>query len=174
MAPRQFGSSTASERDPACARKQRRKEPRAHQHTTRGCRERQLDRDPRIPDSSEVAISADGGIVTLRGTVESFAQRRAAAEDAKKLEGVYEVDDQLHVNLIGANRREDDEIRGVALQNLIWDVEVPSDSIDVKVDDGWVTLKGNVTYQFESDAAYDDVASLYGVYGVTNEIKVNA
>ena len=64
------------------------------------------------------------------------------------------------------------EIRGAALQAPIWDVEVPSDSVDVKVDDGWVTLKGNVGYQFESDAAYDDVASLYGVYGITNEIKV--
>ena len=133
-----------------------------------------LDLDPRIPDPSEIAVEADGGIVTLRGTVEKFAQRRAAAEDAKKIEGVYEVDDQLHVNLIGADRREDDEIRGAALQSLIWDTEVPSDSIDVKVDDGWVTLKGDVTYQFQSDAAYDDVASLYGVHGVTNEVKVNA
>jgi osmotically-inducible protein OsmY len=132
-----------------------------------------LDLDPRIPDPGEIAVSADDGIVTLRGTVEKFAQRRAAADDARKVDGVYEVDDQLKVNLIGTDRREDDEIRGVALQNLIWDTEVPADSLDVKVDDGWVTLKGNVTYQFESDAAYEDVASLYGVYGVTNEIKVN-
>jgi osmotically-inducible protein OsmY len=43
----------------------------------------------------------------------------------------------------------------------------------VKVQDGWITLKGDVSYQFQSDAAYDDVAVLYGVYGVTNEIKVN-
>ena len=131
-----------------------------------------LDLDPRIPDSAEIAVAADGGMVTLRGTVESFAQRRAAAQDANKIQGVYDVDDQLKVNLIGSDRREDDEIRGVALQALIWDVEVPSDSVDVKVNDGWVTLKGNVSYQFESDAAYDDVASLYGVYGITNEIKV--
>src|ERR1700729_3705017 len=133
-----------------------------------------LDRDPRLPDSAEIAVSADDGVVTLRGTVESFSQRRAAAEDAKKIDAVYEVDDQLKVNLIGDNRREDDEIRGVALQALIWDTEVPSDSIDVGVSDGWITLKGDVGYQFQSDAAYDDVASLYGVYGVTNEIKVNA
>ena len=132
-----------------------------------------IDLDPRIPDSAEIAVAADGGIVQLRGTVESFSQRRAAADDARKVEGVDEVDDQLKVNLIGANRREDDEIRGVALQALIWDTEVPSDVIDVKVEDGWLTLKGNVMYQFESDAAYDDVANLYGVYGVTNEIKVN-
>ena len=50
---------------------------------------------------------------------------------------------------------------------------MPSDFVDVKVDDGWVTLKGNVSYQFESDAAYDDVASMYGVLGVTNEIIVS-
>ncbi len=132
-----------------------------------------LDRDPRIPESLEIAVAADDGIVTLRGTVESFSQRRAAAQDAKKVDGVYDVDNQLKVSLTGANRRDDDEIRGAALQNLIWDVEVPSDFVDVKVDDGWVTLKGNVSYQFESDAAYDDVASLYGVLGVTNEIIVS-
>jgi osmotically-inducible protein OsmY len=132
-----------------------------------------IDLDPRIPESLEIAVAADDGIVALRGTVESFSQRRAAGQDAKNVEGVYDVDNQLKVSLTGANRREDDEIRGAALQNLIWDVEVPSDFVDVKVEDGWLTLKGNVSYQFESDAAYDDVASLYGVLGVTNEIIVS-
>ena len=132
-----------------------------------------LESDPRIPDSLEIAVSADDGIVTLRGTVESFSQRRAAAQDAKKVDGLYDVDNQLKVSLTGSNRRDDDEIRGAALQNLLWDVEVPSDFVDVKVNDGWITLKGNVSYQFESDAAYDDVASLYGVLGVTNEIVVS-
>jgi osmotically-inducible protein OsmY len=73
---------------------------------------------------------------------------------------------------LGADRREDDAIRGAALQNLIWDAEVPSDSIDVKVQDGWVTLTGDVSFQFQSDAAYEDVSRLYGVAGVTNEITV--
>ena len=132
-----------------------------------------LGRDPRVPEPLAIAVSADDGPVTLRGTVESFSQRRAASQAASKIDGVDEVDDQLKVNLIGADRREDDEIRGVALQALIWDTEVPSDSIDVKVNDGWITLTGDVSFQFQSDAAYDDVASLYGVYGVTNEIKVN-
>jgi osmotically-inducible protein OsmY len=130
--------------------------------------------DPRIPDATEIAVSADAGTVTLRGTVERFSQRRAAVQDVKQIDDVYEVDDQLKVNLIGADRREDDEIRGVALQALIWDTEVPSDTVDVKVQDGWITLKGDVSFQFQSDAAYDDVASLYGIYGVTNEIRVNA
>ena len=132
-----------------------------------------LDQDPRIPDAAEIAVSVEDGTVILRGTVERFSQRRAAVEDAKKIDGVFEVDDQLKVNLLGADRREDDEIRGVALQALIWDTEVPSDALDVHVEDGWITLKGEVSFQFQSDAAYDDVSSLYGVYGVTNEIKVN-
>ena len=128
--------------------------------------------DPRIPEPIEIAVSADGDTVALRGNVESFRQRRAAVEDAREVEGVFEVDDQLKVSLLGSDRREDDEIRGAALQTLTWDVAVPSDSVDVKVQDGWITLTGDVSYQFESDAAYDDVSSMYGVYGVTNEIRV--
>src|SRR2546421_74959 len=50
-----------------------------------------LDLDPRIPDSLEIAVDADGGTITLRGTVESFRQRRAAADDAYMVEGVYDV-----------------------------------------------------------------------------------
>ena len=128
--------------------------------------------DPRIKDANEVAISADDGRITLRGTVGSFAQRRAAVHDALAVEGVYNVDDELQVRLLDEARREDADIRGIVLQILTWDVEVPSESIDVKVKDGWITLKGTVSYQFESDAAYDDVASLYGVYGITNDIEV--
>ena len=128
--------------------------------------------DPRIPDAEEIAISTSDGTVTLRGTVGSFAQRRAAAADARKIQGVYDVNDELQVRLLNDDRREDAELRGVALQMLMWDVEVPAEMVDVHVTDGWVTLKGDVDYQFQSDDAFDDVASLIGVVGVTNEIRV--
>ena len=128
--------------------------------------------DPRLPAASEIAVSSDGGIVMLRGTVESFGQRRAAVQDARGIDGVYEVLDQLKVNLLGEDRREDDEIRGAALQTLMWDADLPADGVDVKVSDGWVTLKGDLMHQYQSDAAFDDVATLYGVVGVTNEIRV--
>jgi osmotically-inducible protein OsmY len=108
----------------------------------------------------------------LRGTVERFSQRRAVEHDARGVEGVYHVINHLQVNLLGADRREDDEIRGAALQSLSWDAEVPSDSIDVKAQGGSGTLNGDVSFQFQSDAAYDDVSKLYGVAGVTNEIEV--
>jgi osmotically-inducible protein OsmY len=80
--------------------------------------------------------------------------------------------DDLRVRLEIGERRHDDEIRGAALRTLIWDVDVPSDAFDVKVSDGWATLEGDVDYQYQSGAAYYDVASLYGVVGITNEIKV--
>ena len=128
--------------------------------------------DPRLPDPEQVAVSADGDTVTLRGTVGSFSQRRAATDDAYDIDGVDYVEDELKVRLLTESRREDADIRGMALQILMWDSQVPADLIDVKVDDGWVTLTGDVSYQFESDAAFEDVADMLGVVGVTNSIRV--
>ena len=131
-----------------------------------------LSLDQRIPDPEQVAVSAEAGLVTLRGTVGSFGQRRAAANDAYHIDGVDYVDDELKVRLLDESRREDADIRGMALQILMWDADVPADLIDVKVDEGWVTLTGDVSYQFESDAAFEDVADMLGVVGVTNSIRV--
>jgi osmotically-inducible protein OsmY len=129
-----------------------------------------LARDSRILDPNDIAVSGDGGIVTLRGNVRSFKQRRAAVEDAKEIAGVYEVVDELVVHL--RDDVWDDEIRGAAIQSLIWDADVPAERIDVKVSAGWVTLTGTVDYEFQSDAAFDDVAMVKGVGGITSKIKV--
>jgi osmotically-inducible protein OsmY len=129
-----------------------------------------IERDPRILDPIDIAVSGDGGIVTLRGNVRSFKQRRAAVEDAKKIAGVYEVIDELVVHL--RDDVWDDEIRGAAIQSLIWDADVPAERIEVKVSAGWVTLTGTVDYEFQSDAAFDDVAMIKGVGAITNKIKV--
>ena len=128
--------------------------------------------DPRLPAAEEIAVDAFDGTVTLRGTVGSFAQQRAAVADAWRASGVADVLDELNVRLLDADRRDDAEIRGAALQRLIWDSLIPGTDLDVGVADGWVTLKGEVEFQFQSDLAFDDVAGLYGVTGVTNEIKV--
>jgi osmotically-inducible protein OsmY len=128
--------------------------------------------DQRISDPGAIAVSANHGLVTLRGTVGTFAARRAAVKDARSVEGVDEVDDQLQVRLLDEDRRADADIRGVVLQTLEWDSRVPAELIDVKVADGWITLKGDAYYQFQSDAAFDDVTRLGGVIGITNEIRV--
>lgn len=132
-----------------------------------------LSQDPRIHEPAAIAVGADHGIVTLRGTVNSPAERKAAGEDARKLNGTYAVDNQLHVEAPGVDRRRDHELRGAALQALIRDEQVPSESIHVRVQSGWVWLRGNVRYQYESNAAYQDVERLDGVVGITNELKVN-
>src|SRR3954469_2306007 len=133
----------------------------------------QIAGDPRIPYPSEIAVKVVGGVATLRGTVGSFAQRHAAVADARRTSGVEYVDDWLQVRVLDRDRREDAEIRGAALQRLEWDSEIPGDAIRVSVKHGWVTLKGDVVFQFQSDEAFNRVASLHGVTGVTNEIRVD-
>jgi osmotically-inducible protein OsmY len=131
-----------------------------------------LTEDPRIPYPDEIAVKTYDGMVTLRGTVGSFAQDRAAVANARRTRGVYDVYDELQVRLLNRDRREDAEIRGAALQRLIWDPELISDYLDVEVKDGWLTLNGEVDYQYQSDKAFDHAAGLHGVTGVTNDIRV--
>jgi len=119
-----------------------------------------------------VAVMVDDGVVTLRGTVGTFGQRLAAVRDARKVHGVDYVEDQIEVRILDVDRRSDAELRGMALQAIAWDTDAPDEEIEVKVTDGWVTLTGEVSYQFQSDAAHGDVAKLFGVIGITNEIRV--
>ena len=129
-----------------------------------------LERDERVPHPAEVAVSERHGTVTLRGSVGSFHQRRAAVRIARSATGVVAVEDELWVD--PRDRWRDNEIRGVALQVLMSNEKVPADRIDVAVDNGWLTLKGEVRHQSETDAAFEAVRRLPGVGGITNEIKV--
>jgi osmotically-inducible protein OsmY len=130
-----------------------------------------IDRDPRILNPVDIAVSEHAGTVTLRGTVSGFKQRRAAVEDANAPVGVNEVLDELQVRLLEDDAR-DDWLRGAILQRLAWDSEAPAEFIDVAVKDGWVTLKGELKHQFQSDAAFEVAAGTTGVGGITNQIKV--
>jgi osmotically-inducible protein OsmY len=129
-----------------------------------------LERDDRIPHPMEVAVSERHGTVTLRGSVGSLHQRRAAVKIARSVQGVLTVEDELSVD--PRDRWQDNEIRGAALQALISDPEVPAGRIDITVANGWLSLKGEVKHQDETDAAFDAVCRLPGVGGITNEIKV--
>jgi osmotically-inducible protein OsmY len=128
--------------------------------------------DPRIPYAKEIAVVADGDAVILRGTVGNFGERHAAVADARRTPGVLDVFDELQVRPLDRDRREDAEIRGAALQRLMWDPELRPDYLDAHVKDGWATLKGDVDHQFQSDKVFDHVATLAGVSGITNHIKV--
>lgn len=129
-----------------------------------------LERDDRMPHPAEVAVSERHGTVTLRGSVGSFQQRRAAVKIARSAQGVLAVEDELSVDPL--DRWQDNEIRGAALHALMSSDPVPGDRIDVTVANGWLTLQGEVKHQDETDAAFDAVCGLPGVGGITNEIKV--
>jgi osmotically-inducible protein OsmY len=129
-----------------------------------------LETNPHIHHPAEIAISEREGDVVLRGSVGSFRERQAAVQMAKSVRGVRGVEDQLTVDL--RNHWDDDVIRGVALQALLSSDDVPADRVDVKVDGGWLTLKGEVEHQSDSDAAFALVSAVPGVGGITNEIKV--
>ena len=106
------------------------------------------------------------------GPSAASASARAAVADARATKGVVDVYDELHVRLLDDDRRADAELRGEALQRIVSDPRLPVDYLDVHVRDGWITLKGEVDEQFQSDAAFEHVADLGGVAGVTNTIKV--
>ena len=129
-----------------------------------------LERHPRVPHPAEVAVSEREGAVTLRGSVGSIPQRAEVVRVARSVPGVRTVDDQLRVDL--RDSWLDDELRGVTLQALVGDADVPEDRIDVGVTDGWLTLKGEVQHQYESNAAFDAASRIPGIGGITNEIKV--
>jgi osmotically-inducible protein OsmY len=129
-----------------------------------------LERDSHLPHPMEVAVLEHGGTVTLRGSVGSFHQRHTAVQIARSVRGVRRVEDELSLDL--RDRWEDDEIRGAALQALSSDPDVPEDRIDVSVDAGWLTLKGEVKHQSESNAAFEVATRIAGVGGITNKIEV--
>jgi len=113
------------------------------------------------------------GTVVLHGAVGSFAQRLAAAHDARHVEGVFDVIiDDLKVHPPVGPRRGDDEIRVAALERLKSDPRIRSTHIHVKVLHGHLTLTGYARDDSERAAAREDVASLHGVIELTDRIEI--
>jgi osmotically-inducible protein OsmY len=126
--------------------------------------------DPKV-DNGAIAVSAEDGAVTLRGTVGSFRQKREATQDAERIFGVKSVNNDLEVRILNQDRRADADLRGDVLQALMLDGLVPS-TIDAKVDDGVVTLSGTANWQFERDEAEFVASNILGVISVDDEIDL--
>ena len=90
------------------------------------------------------------------------------------MRGVKAVAEEIVVKLPDDIHRGDDDIAQAAIARLAWNSTVPSDAIEITVQNGWITLSGEVGWGFEHDAAAQDVRRLWGVVGVTNNIKVKA
>ena len=126
--------------------------------------------DPKV-DSAAIAVSADGGTITLRGTVGSLREKREAKKAAQRVFGVTSVDNQLKVRLLTDNRRSDADLRGDVLQALMLDSLVPA-SVDAKVEDGFVTLTGTADYQYQRDEAEFVASNIVGALDVFDEIEL--
>lgn len=128
--------------------------------------------EPGISDSSEIGVAVKDGVVTLSGEVSSYAEKWLAETAAKRVYAVNGLAVELEVNLPSSARRTDADIARAAKNVLDWDSSVPIDSVKVTVEDGWVTLEGNLDWQYQRSSAEDDVYGLTGVKGVSNEIVV--
>jgi osmotically-inducible protein OsmY len=126
--------------------------------------------DPHI-DSGTIAVSADDGVVTLRGTVGSFRQKREAKRAVERVYGVTKVNNKLDVRVLTEHRRQDAEIRGDVLQALMLDALVPT-TIDAMVKDGIVTLTGTVEWRYQYDEAEFVAANILGVIDVENDVDI--
>jgi osmotically-inducible protein OsmY len=122
--------------------------------------------------ASHIGVTANAGVVTLTGHVENYASKSAAEAATRRVRGVKAVAEEIEVRLPFDAERDDGGIAAAALNRLVWDVSVPSDAIQVKVEKGWVTLTGQVEWHYQHDAAEQAVRRLYGVIGVSNHISI--
>jgi len=126
--------------------------------------------DPKV-DNTAIAVSADDGKITLRGTVGSLREKHEAKRAAQRVFGVTSVDNKLQVKLMNDQKRADAEIRGDVLQALMLDSLVPK-TIDAKVDDGFVTLTGTADRQYQRDEAELVASSIVGALEVIDTIEL--
>ena len=122
--------------------------------------------------SPEIGIAVKDGVVTLSGSVESYAEKYAAERAAERVRGVMAVADDMLVKLPLSFKRSDTEVAHACVNALRWDIQVPDDKIKALVEEGWVTLEGEVEWQFQRQAAERAVRYLAGVRGVTNRVSV--
>jgi osmotically-inducible protein OsmY len=131
--------------------------------------EEELEWEPSV-DERRIGVAARDGIVTLTGHVSSYAEKWNAERAVERVEGVKGIANEIQVRLAG--QHSDTDIARAAADALEWNSLVPSDRITIRVENGWVTLRGEVDYDYERRAAERAVRYLDGVRGVSNQITV--
>jgi osmotically-inducible protein OsmY len=130
-----------------------------------------LDWDPSI-DATDIGVTVDNGIVTLRGDVRTFAEKAAAERVTVGVYGVKAIANDVNVRVIHDGTRTDADIAAAAVNALRWSAMVPKDKVNVTVSNGLVTLKGEVEWNFQRDSAVRAVRDLLGVIGVSNLVTL--
>ncbi len=121
---------------------------------------------------NEIGVAVKDGIVTLTGWVDSYTKKWAAEEAAHRVRGVKAVANDIEVRLPSSAERTDADIAAAVTRALEWDAFVPIEKLDVTVSKGWVTLRGEVDWQYQKEDAERVIRRISGVRGVTNLITV--
>lgn len=131
----------------------------------------ELSWDPAV-NASEVGVIVKDGVVTLTGHLATYAEKYAAERAAQRVSGVKAVAVEIQVRLSPSYKRSDTDIAAAAQRALDWNVVVPDGKVQPKVENGWITLNGDVDWEYQRKAAERAVRDLFGVVGVTNLVKV--
>jgi len=131
----------------------------------------ELDWDPAVK-AGDIGVIVKDGVVTLTGHVGNFAEKHAAERAARRVAGVKALAIETAVKLPGMLERSDGDIAAAAEHSLEWNVLVPDGKVRPIVENGWITLTGEVEWAYQSQSAASTVRNLMGVVGVTNLIKV--
>jgi osmotically-inducible protein OsmY len=122
--------------------------------------------------AAEIGVGVKDGVVTLSGYVDSYVKKLVAERAAARVFGVREVAEEIQVRLPGSLKRPDKDIAGMVADVLEWNVLVPYDRVKVHVQDGVVTLSGEVDWGYQKYAAEEAVHHLMGVVCLNNQITV--
>jgi osmotically-inducible protein OsmY len=125
-------------------------------------------------NAAEIGVTAKDGVITLTGTVDSYYKKVEAETAAKNVAGVKAVAEEIVIKYGDYGKKNDTEIANEVLNAWKWNWEVPEEKIKVKVENGWVTLEGELQWNYQREAAKKAINNLSGVLGVTNNIKIKS
>ena len=131
----------------------------------------ELDWEPSV-NPTHIGVTANAGVVTLTGYVSDYRQKHTAEEAANRVKGVKAVVEELEVKLPFDVRHSDEEIAAAVVDRLGWDVDIPRDSVKIKVEHGWVILSGEVNWRYQRQAAEHAIQHMRGVVGVSNTVTI--
>jgi len=129
--------------------------------------------DPAVK-STAIGVAVKDGVVTLTGHLETFAEKHAAARAAKRVADVQAIAVEIDVKLAQDHQRNDTEIALSAEHALKWNTMVPVSQVRFSVDHGWVTLQGEVDWDYQRRAVEAAIRPLMGVVGISNELTVKS
>ena len=129
--------------------------------------------DPAVK-STAIGVAVRDGVVTLSGHLETFAEKHAAARALRRVAGVKAIALELDVKLAPDHKRSDTDIAAGAEEALKWNTLVPLESIRLTVDHGWVTLQGDVEWDYQRRSVEKAIRPMMGVVGISNEIRLRA